>query len=135
MRDNPRSGEYLSSAESTLLYAGLSGDFNPLHVDPDFAARTSFGAAIVHGSQTLALVIEHLESTLPDDMRLERSDVRFIAPVAVGTRMILHISPSPDRQGCALRVDDGGETVFLEGTASFAPRRPDHPPRKIGDRA
>jgi 3-hydroxybutyryl-CoA dehydratase len=35
--------------ETIQAYADLSGDYNPLHVDPDFAARTPFGSTIAHG--------------------------------------------------------------------------------------
>ena len=41
-------------------YSQVSGDQNPLHLDPDFAATTQFGGIIVHGMLTLALVSEML---------------------------------------------------------------------------
>lgn len=42
-------------------YAKVSGDHNPLHTDPAFAATTHFGRTIAHGMMTLAFVSESLE--------------------------------------------------------------------------
>jgi 3-hydroxybutyryl-CoA dehydratase len=39
-------------------YARASGDDNPLHLDPEFAAASQFGAIIAHGMLTLAFVSE-----------------------------------------------------------------------------
>ena len=39
-------------------YAEASGDYNPLHLDPDFAAKTQFGGVIAHGMLTLAFISE-----------------------------------------------------------------------------
>jgi 3-hydroxybutyryl-CoA dehydratase len=39
-------------------YAQASGDYNPLHLDPGFAAKTQFGAIIAHGMLTLAFISE-----------------------------------------------------------------------------
>lgn len=39
-------------------YAGPSGDHNPLHLDPEFAARTRFGGTIAHGMLVLAFISE-----------------------------------------------------------------------------
>ena len=45
-------------------YSGVSGDHNPLHLDPEFAAGTQFGGIIAHGMLTLAFVSEMLASSL-----------------------------------------------------------------------
>jgi acyl dehydratase len=44
--------------DSIDAYAQLSGDFNPLHVDPDYAAAGPFGAVIAHGPIALQTVFE-----------------------------------------------------------------------------
>ena len=44
--------------EQLRQYAQASGDFNPLHLDPAFAATTQFGGIIAHGMLTLAFVSE-----------------------------------------------------------------------------
>lgn len=38
-----------------VAFAGLSGDFNPLHTDADFAGTTPFGERIAHGMLTVAI--------------------------------------------------------------------------------
>jgi 3-hydroxybutyryl-CoA dehydratase len=46
------------SQEKINLYAEASGDFNPIHVDESFAAKTPFGGTIAHGMLNLAYVSE-----------------------------------------------------------------------------
>ena len=46
------------SQERLNAYARSSGDDNPLHLDPDFAAGTQFGSVIAHGMLTLAFISE-----------------------------------------------------------------------------
>jgi len=43
------------------LYAQVSGDFNPLHVDAEFAATSPFGRTIAHGMMTMALLMNQVE--------------------------------------------------------------------------
>ena len=45
-------------------YSEVSGDRNPLHLDPEFAAGTQFGGIIAHGMLTLAFISEMLASSL-----------------------------------------------------------------------
>lgn len=46
--------------EDIDLYAQLSGDDNPIHVDAEAAARSQFGGRIAHGMLTLTMVVPHL---------------------------------------------------------------------------
>ena len=48
------------SQEKIDAYARASGDFNPIHVDPAFAAGTFFGGTIAHGMLLLAYISEML---------------------------------------------------------------------------
>jgi 3-hydroxybutyryl-CoA dehydratase len=48
--------------EKISLYAEASGDFNPIHVDESFAAKTPFGGTIAHGMLNLAYVSEMMTS-------------------------------------------------------------------------
>lgn len=62
-------GELLSvsreiTQERLIQYSAVSGDHNPLHLDPEFAAGTQFGGIIAHGMLTLAFVSEMLVSSL-----------------------------------------------------------------------
>lgn len=73
-------------------YAALSGDRNPIHLDPVFAAGTPFGTTIAHGYLTLSFVVplmaEVFEVTgvgLGINYGLDR--VRFPAPLPVGGRV------------------------------------------------
>jgi 3-hydroxybutyryl-CoA dehydratase len=48
--------------EKVNLYAEASGDFNPIHVDESFAAKTPLGGTIAHGMLSLAYVSEMMTS-------------------------------------------------------------------------
>ena len=73
-------------------FAHLTGDLNPIHLDPEMAAGTPFGGTIVHGYFTLSLVVpmmaEVFEVTdigVGINYGLDR--LRFPAPVPVGARV------------------------------------------------
>ena len=62
-------------------YADASGDHNPLHLDPDFAATTQFGGTIAHGMLVLAFVSEMLTAAFGRDwLDSGRLKIRFRAP-------------------------------------------------------
>jgi hypothetical protein len=62
-------------------FADLSGDRNPLHVDPLAAERLLFGAVVVHGIHALLWGLEVLLSGLPAARRLRALRVDFIHPI------------------------------------------------------
>jgi acyl dehydratase len=76
---------YGTRAEAALIYR-LSGDVNPLHADPDVAAKAGFERPILHGLCTYGMaaraVIEHVLGF--DAVRLKRLAVRFTSPVWPG---------------------------------------------------
>ncbi len=72
-------------ADQALLFR-LSGDLNPLHVDPDVAGNAGFGAPILHGRCTYGIACHAVLQTVCDyDFTLIKSfDARFSAPVYPG---------------------------------------------------
>jgi 3-hydroxybutyryl-CoA dehydratase len=59
-------------------YADASGDHNPLHIDPDFAATTQFGGPIMHGMMLLAFLSEMLTASFGENwVRSGRLKARF----------------------------------------------------------
>ncbi len=76
--------ELATSPHQVRDYAELTSDFNPIHVDAAFAARTPFGRPITHGTMTLNLVLEAASRTLGARFRCPELSVRFIKPLVVG---------------------------------------------------
>ena len=100
--------------DDVQAFADLSGDRNPVHIDPDFARETPFGQTIVHGYLTLSLVVplmaEVFEVTgvgVGINYGLDR--LRFPAPVPVGARIrvsgeVLRVEEVPGGYQVAPRV-------------------------------
>ena len=69
-------------------YAGLSGDFNPLHIDEEYARTTIFGTRVAHGPLVYAIAAGLLfQLHLYDDTLiafLGFDKLKFIAPVRAG---------------------------------------------------
>jgi len=66
-------------------YASASGDFNPIHVDPEYSRTGPFGRTIAHGMMTLAFAAELLNAWT--DGAFDESgeiDVAFVGPVFAG---------------------------------------------------
>jgi 3-hydroxybutyryl-CoA dehydratase len=70
-------------------YAELTNDFNPIHLDPEFAARTPMGGVIAHGTMSIGLIWQALRRTLGtcafDGAEL---DIRFIKPVRLQEALV-----------------------------------------------
>ena len=59
-------------------YAGASGDFNPIHIDPEFAKQVGLPGNILHGLYSMALVARACVQAAGDDPRsLKRLSVQF----------------------------------------------------------
>ena len=86
-----RKGEVLRSVEKRITqsqiqkYAEASGDFNPVHVDPMFAASSRFGGTIAHGMMIAAAISEAMTAAFGAHwMETGKLKIRFRAPVSPG---------------------------------------------------
>ena len=61
----------------TNRYAGASGDFNPIHIDEDFARQVGLPGRILHGLWTMAQVARAHTEALGGPEKLERLSVQF----------------------------------------------------------
>jgi acyl dehydratase len=61
----------------TYRYAGASGDFNPIHIDEEFARSVGLPGRILHGLWTMAQVARAQTASSGDPERLKRLSVQF----------------------------------------------------------
>jgi acyl dehydratase len=92
--DEFRTGSKVITEEDVRKFAELSGDLNPLHVDPEYAKRGPYGALIAHGLLVLAQAtglsrgLGHFESTTLGFLGIEAW--KFVRPVRIGEG--IHVS-------------------------------------------
>lgn len=90
--------------EKLLRYAELSDDFNPIHVDPVFAAATPMGGIIAHGTLSLSLLMKALERAFgPPVNGAHQMDIKFRRPVREGDTV----------EAGGSRLDDGQFSVWV----------------------
>jgi 3-hydroxybutyryl-CoA dehydratase len=71
--------------ENVNLYASASGDFNPIHIDPEFAKRAGLEGTIAHGMLILAYISEFMTRSFGQDwLTGGRLSARFKAPARPG---------------------------------------------------
>jgi acyl dehydratase len=106
--------------DQALLYR-LSGDRNPLHSDPAFAARAGFPRPILHGLCTYGVTGRLLLHALcgSDPGRFRSMRARFSRPVLPGARLTVSIWVD----GAAAKfqtTDDDGQVVIDHGEVAFS---------------
>ena len=123
------------TSEHVKTFAQLTGDYNPLHFDSEFVARTRFGKLVVQGGLTTGLLHALVAMDLPGPGTVFLSqNWKFTAPVYIGDTITAEarvLSVHETKPVCQLAIEvtrQTGETV-LQGEAwcyTFAPS--DNPP-------
>jgi acyl dehydratase len=109
------------TAREVELYARITGDRNPLHFDPDFAARTRFGRLVAQGGIAAGMLNALVAMDLPGPGTVFLSQsLRYLAPTYLGdtlTAEIEVVSVKPDKPVAQLRatITNQEGTVVLEG--------------------
>jgi acyl dehydratase len=102
-------------------FAKVSGDFNPIHLDADFASQTPFKKPIAHGLLTAALMSGIMGGKFPGPGTiLIENTMKFLRPVFVGDTITFEISVEvrrPDKPICTLlcRVLNSAGQLTSEG--------------------
>jgi len=106
--------------EQALLYR-LSGDRNPLHVDPKFAARGGFSRPILHGLCTYGFTGRVLLHELcgGDPARFVSMGGRFSAPVLPGESLVVSIWRGDDGAASFQTAKEDGTVVIDRGRARY----------------
>lgn len=109
--------EKMVTQERIEMYARASGDFNPIHIDHEFAASTQFGGAIAHGMMVAATISEMMSFAFGRNWPESGSmKIRFRSPVKPGQRIAaqgnvrrVDVSDGVRRVSCSVSVvkDDG----------------------------
>ena len=111
------------TAEHVRQYAEITGDYNPLHFDEAFVARTKFGRLVAQGGLTTGILHALVAMDMPGPGTVFLSqNWKFTAPVFIGDTLTADaevLSVHATKPVCQLRIviqRDGGEVV-LEGEA------------------
>jgi 3-hydroxybutyryl-CoA dehydratase len=105
-----------------VLFSGVSGDTNPVHIDQEFAATTMFKGRIAHGMLSAGFISTVLGTKLPGPGAIYLSQsLKFKAPVRPGdtvraTATITEIVPERKRV-TLLTVCKVGDAVVIDGEA------------------
>jgi 3-hydroxybutyryl-CoA dehydratase len=105
-----------------VMFAGISGDTNPVHLDQTFAEQTPFKARIAHGMLSAGFISAVLGTKLPGPGAIYMSqNLRFKAPVKIGdtvtaTCTVTEVIPEK-RRAVLSTICKVGETVVIEGEA------------------
>lgn len=105
-------------------YAEASGDHNPIHVDPAFAAATPFAGTIAHGMLVLALIGEMMFGAFGERwLASGKLKVRFKAPTRPGDTITASVERLKHDGGLteyAVQCATAAGEVVIEGRATVA---------------
>ncbi|KIL04342.1 3-hydroxybutyryl-CoA dehydratase [Stutzerimonas stutzeri] len=111
------------------LFAAMSGDRNPVHLDADYAAGTLFKERIAHGMFSGALISAAVACTLPGPGTIYLGQtMKFTRPVKLGDTLVVRLEIleklPKNRVRVATRVYNQNEEIVVDGEAEvLAPRK------------
>jgi 3-hydroxybutyryl-CoA dehydratase len=111
------------SEQDVSDFARISGDYNPLHMDEDYARNTVFGTRVAHGALTASYISAILGNELPGPGAIfTEMTLSFKRPVKIGdtvvaTAEVVEMIERGSRVRLSVRCDVGGKMV-MKGEAT-----------------
>jgi len=97
--------------DDLVLFAAVSGDVNPVHLDAEFARGTMFGERIAHGMYTGGLISAALAMKMPGPGTIYLGqNLKFERPVKLGDEITVHLK--------VLEKIEGKKFITLDTTAT-----------------
>ena len=116
------------SESDIYLYAGISGDFNPAHVNEAYARNTFFKTRIAHGMLSAGLISAVIGTQLPGPGSIYmQQTLSFLAPVYMGDTITacVEVVEKMDKKKVRLKTTcmNQDAVIVLEGEAIVSPPR------------
>ena len=117
------------SETDVYLFAGISGDFNPAHINQAYAAQTVFKTRIAHGMLSAGFISTVIGTQLPGPGTIYVSqNLTFLAPVAIGdtitaTAEVIEIMAAKKRVRLKTFCTNQDGKEVLTGEALVSPPR------------
>ena len=111
------------------LYAGITGDFNPAHVNEAYAKNTFFKTRIAHGMLTAGFISAIIANQLPGPGTIYmKQDLSFLAPVRIGDTItarveILELNSEKNRVRLKTTCKNQDDVMVLEGEGLVSPTK------------
>lgn len=111
------------SEADIVNFAGIIGDFNPVHINPVYAKTTMFGERIAHGMLTASFISTLVGCCLPGINALYLSqEVKFVRPVKIGDTITAHaevVEKIEEKRRLVLKtvIKNQREEVVVDGKA------------------
>lgn len=117
------------SERDIILFAEVSGDVNPVHLDPEFAAKSMFGERIAHGAWTGAAISAALALVLPGPGTVYLGqNLTFRNPVKIGDTVTVTLTVTEKRDDKqfvtidCIAVNQDGKTIAKGPAQVLAPK-------------
>ena len=107
----------------TVRYAGASGDFNPIHIDEEFAQRVGLPGRILHGLWTMAQVARAHTDAAGGPEGLKRLSVQFRGMGRIGEEIVVSGTVRSVDDGVAVvdsQAEQAGSRLIRNGVAEIA---------------
>src|SRR5689334_20168495 len=106
----------------TVRYAGASGDFNPIHIDEEFARSVGLPGRILHGLWTMAQVARAHTEAAGGPERLKRLSVQFRGMGRMGEEILVSGTVREVTDGVAVvesQAEQSGQRIIRNAVAEI----------------